>query len=109
MDGYCRWDASGGDTTGLYDHVTATFYLRNANTTGAADVTFNFGPGDNNWIPIAGNWDATGGDTTGLYNPAAAQYHLRNSNTSGGGQIVFTYGGASNGWQPIAGGLGRRR
>jgi len=43
----------GIDTIGVYRGNT--FYLRNTNTTGYADLTFPFG--NSGYIPIAGNWD----------------------------------------------------
>ena len=32
------------------------FFLRNSNTPGAADITFNYGPAAAGWLPIAGDW-----------------------------------------------------
>jgi hypothetical protein len=41
------------DTIGVYRN--GTFYLRNSNSIGFADIVFALGiPGD---VPIAGNWD----------------------------------------------------
>jgi len=47
------WDNDGLDTIGIYR--LGTFYLRNENTNGFAELVFGLGnPGD---MPIAGNWD----------------------------------------------------
>ena len=46
---------TGNDTIAVYNAHTAMFYLRNSNTTGAADITALYGnPG---WTPLAGNWN----------------------------------------------------
>ena len=44
----------GTDTIGLV--TNGSFYLRNANTSGVADLTVGFG-GDQVDLPVAGNWD----------------------------------------------------
>ena len=47
------WNNDGIDTIGIYRGDT--FYLRNSNTNGVADMTFSLGlDGD---VPISGNWD----------------------------------------------------
>ncbi len=48
------WDGNISVTAGVYNTQTGTFYLRNANTVGAADYAFAFcSPGT---LPIAGHW-----------------------------------------------------
>ena len=37
------WNGDGVDTPGVFRGSTGTFYLRNSNTAGAADITFSFG------------------------------------------------------------------
>ena len=49
------WDGDGADTVALYRPATAVFFLRNANLSGAADLTFVYGPP--NMRPIAGDWN----------------------------------------------------
>ena len=103
------WDGNGTDTIGLYNPVTSTFYLRNTNDSGYADVTFTYGPAGAGWIPIAGDWDGNGTDTLGLYNPATSTFYLRNTTSSQGpndkgyADVAFAYGPAGAGWIPIAG------
>ncbi|RLI12451.1 hypothetical protein DRO33_02635 [Candidatus Bathyarchaeota archaeon] len=84
---------------GVYDPSTATFFLRNSNSSGFADITFVYG--NPNWIPIAGDWDGDGVDTIGVYDPSTATFFLRNSNSSGFADIAFVYGNPN--WVPIAG------
>jgi hypothetical protein len=50
---------SGIDTVGLYRPQTGTFYLKDSNSRGVADVTFGFGPGNANWLPLVGDWDGS--------------------------------------------------
>ena len=45
------WNANGTDTVGLYDPKTSTFYLRNSNTSGMADVTFVYGTANAGLVP----------------------------------------------------------
>ncbi|MHB8793726.1 MAG: hypothetical protein ACYC6O_10385 [Thermoleophilia bacterium] len=89
-------------TIGLYDPATATFYLKNSNTSGAADNTIVFGNGGG-WMPLRGDWDGDGTSTVGLYDPTTATFYLRNSNTQGTADITFQYGNASQYWLPVVG------
>jgi hypothetical protein len=41
----------------LYDPAHAGFFLRNTNSGGIADITFNYGPAGLGYIPIVGDWD----------------------------------------------------
>jgi len=91
--------AGGIDTIGVYDPAAATFFLRNSNSAGVADLTFNYGIP--NWVPIVGDWDGDGIDTIGAYNPATATFFLRNSNSAGVADITFNYGIPN--WVPIVG------
>jgi len=108
------WDGNGVrsvdldhvDTIGLYNSATSTFYLRNSNTPGPADLTFRYGVGGKGWIPIVGDWDGDGDSTIGLYDPTNGLFRLRNSNSPGSADITFRYGPApvtSPPWFPIAG------
>lgn len=94
------WDGNGTVTIGLYDPNTATFYLRNSNTSGVSDYAVVYGSGGN-WRPIVGDWDGNGTTTIGIYNPATATFYLSNSNTSGVTDYSAVYGSAN--WIPIAG------
>ncbi len=48
------WDGNNSVTAGVYNTQTGTFYLRNANSVGAANIFFPFcSPGT---LPVAGHW-----------------------------------------------------
>jgi hypothetical protein len=86
------WDGDEVDTVGLYNPASGTFYLRNSNSAGPADVTFRYGPTSSTWKPIAGDWDQDGTDTVGLYNPTTGTFYLRNDNAPGPADVTFRYG-----------------
>ncbi len=58
------WDRDGVDTIGTYNPATAEFKLRNANSAGAADLEFRYGPiapaGAASLVPLMGDWDGPG-------------------------------------------------
>lgn len=85
------WNGNGTDTVGLYRPSNQTFYLRNSNTSGGADITTKYGnPGD---IPIVGDWNGNGKTSIGVYRPSNATFYLRNNiTTNGAGDIVAQYG-----------------
>src|SRR5437762_415473 len=62
------WDGSGADSVGMFDPSTATFYLRNENSAGAADGgVFSYGlPG---WVALAGNWGGGAASGVGAFDP----------------------------------------
>ncbi|MBK7455505.1 MAG: hypothetical protein IPJ46_17800 [Anaerolineales bacterium] len=88
---------AGGDTTGVFRPSNGLLYLKNANTTGFADVAINYGTGGD--YPIAGDWNGDGTATIGIYRNGS--FYLRNSNTLGFADIVFAFG--TPGDQPVAG------
>lgn len=89
------------DTIGAYNPSTGTFFLRNSNDSGNADIdAFNIGSGGN--IPITGDWNGDGVDTTGVYDPTTATFRLINDNADGiPVDITFAFG--MPGWVPLAG------
>lgn len=66
----------------------SAIFLKNANTTGFADIALNYGLGGD--LPVTGDWNNDGIDTIGVYRNA--QFLLRNSNTIGFAEIVFGLG-----------------
>ncbi len=89
------------DTIGAFNPDTQTFFLRNSNDSGNADITpFNLA-GGNSVIPITGDWNGDGVDTAGVYNTDTAQFRLINENANGVVEIIFNLG--IPGWLPIAG------
>jgi hypothetical protein len=87
-------------TVGVFDPATATWYLRDSDSPGAADVTpFRYGaPG---WLPVVGDWNGNGTFTVGVFDPSTATFYLRNSNTPGAPDITVPYG--APGWLPVVG------
>jgi fibronectin type 3 domain-containing protein len=77
-----------------------TWYLRNSNSPGAPDITFQYGaPGQ---VPVAGDWDGNGTTTPGVFDPSTATWYLRNSNSGGAPDVApFTFG--LGGWKPVVG------
>jgi hypothetical protein len=91
------------DTVGLFSQATSTFFLRNVNGAGTANLTFAYGPGGAGWLPLVGDWNGDGKDTIGLYNPATGGFFLRNANSAGTADLTFAYGPPNSGWKPLAG------
>jgi len=87
----------GGDTTGVFRPGNGLLYLKNANTSGFADVAINYGLGGD--YPVAGDWDGNGTATIGVYRNGS--FYLRNSNTLGFADIVVPFG--TPGDQPVVG------
>jgi len=88
-------------TVGVFRPKIATFYLRNANAGGAADMFGQFGaPTD---IPVIGDWDANGTDTVGIWRAGgdAPTFMMRNSNTAGAVDLTVKFG--EKGDVPVAG------
>jgi RHS repeat-associated protein len=85
------------DTTGVFHPSNVTWYLKNTNATGPADIQINYGLTTD--YPVMGDWDGNGTTTLGIYRNGS--FYLRNSNTNGNADIVFAFG--ASGDQPIAG------
>jgi len=63
--------AHGTTTIGIYRQSTNTFFLRNSNTFGPADIAFPFPASFGQpALPIAGDWFGIGVATTGLFDPS---------------------------------------
>lgn len=88
-------------TVGAFNPVTATWYLRNSNSSGGADIT-PFAYGAPNWYPITGDWNGDGVTTIGVVDLSTETWYLRDSNSSGPPSIApFRYG--APGWIPVVG------
>ncbi len=87
----------GNDTAGVFRPSNGLLYLKNANTTGFADVSINYGTAGD--YPIAGDWDGNGTATIGIYRNGS--FYLRNSNTLGFADLVIPFG--TPGDQPVVG------
>jgi subtilisin family serine protease len=91
------------NTVGLYSAASGSFYLRDSNTTGAANTTFTYGSAKSSYTALVGDWNGDGVDSVGLYNPATGTFYLRNSNDTGASDLKFNFGPAGSGWTPIVG------
>lgn len=97
------WNGNGIATPGLYRQSTGFVYLRNSNSTGAANLTFHFGiPGD---VPLIGDFNGNGSDTVSVYRPSTGQVFIMNSLPSEGGSPVanISYYFGNPGDKPFAG------
>ena len=97
------WNGDGVDTVGLYDRLSAHWFLRNSNTVGISDVDFGYGAAASTWTPLVGDWNGDGVDTAGFYDVQNAVYYLRNSNSIGMADYTFGYGQPGATWTPIMG------
>jgi hypothetical protein len=91
----------GRSTVGVFDPLSATWYLRDSNSPGAPSTApFAFGaPG---WIALVGDWDGDGVQTVGVVDPSTMTWYLRNRNSPGAPDIApFRYG--TPGDMPVAG------
>src|SRR5262249_27730178 len=66
-------------SAGLYVPSSGTWFLRNSNSGGAADLSFFYGPSASTFKPLAGDWNGDRVDTPGLYDPATGSFFLRNT------------------------------
>ena len=98
------WDCDGVDTPGLYRQSDGFVYLRNANSTGIADLSFFFGnPGD---LPLAGDFDGDGCDTLSIYRASEARFYVINELGAGGaglGAADFSFEYGNPGDVPVMG------
>ena len=92
-----------GATAGIYRPSDGLWFLRNANSSGVADLTFSYGAGISGAMPVAGDWDGDGFDSIGLYRPSDGMWFLRNVNAMGGADLTFSYGAGISGAIPVAG------
>lgn len=99
------WDGDGVETIGLFHQPSGTFYLRNSNTPGVADLTLTItGAIGSPWLPVAGDWNSNGQDSVGAFNATTKQFLLRDANTSGAATYNFTFQSLPAGaYYPIAG------
>ena len=96
------WDGDAINTSGLYNFRDAVFDLRNHNSAGSIDMSFNFGSFAKQ-LPLAGDWDGDGKDSVGLYDPQRGMFYLKNSLSGGPADTSFQYGATDAGWLPLAG------
>jgi matrixin len=95
------WNGDGIDTIGMYRRSNATFYLRNTNSSGNADIVIPSYAieGDQ---PVVGDWNGDGVDTIGIYRPSYGQWRLNDQNENNAPEHVFFYGNVG-GWVRVVG------
>ncbi len=79
--------------------LPSMYYLRNSNTSGPADSSFNLPLQQASDIPISGDWDSNGVDTVGFFRPSNATFYLSNTNSS----INVTTQFGATGDRPVVG------
>ncbi len=84
--------ASGKDTVGLFSG--GSFFLRNCNTPGPADVAVGYGL--SSWVPVRGDYDGDGDETIGAFDGSSGCFFLRNTNTPGPADTVVCFGAAGD-------------
>ncbi len=92
------------DHIGVYRPSNQTFYLRNSNTTGAPDITVQYGYLCGSIVcnyPVVGDWDGDGVDSIGIYDQLQGVFLLRDSNIPGVPNYSFVLGNPND--QPMAG------
>ena len=94
------WDGDGIDTIGVFRPSINTFFLRNSNSGGAADISFAFGIAED--LPLAGDWNGDGIDTIGVLRPSVNIFFLSNVNAfDPANTFFFNFG--QTGDLPLAG------
>ncbi len=88
------------DTIGVFRPSTSTFHLRNANTTGPADIDVVFGdPSD---LPIVGDWNGDGVDSIGIYRQSTGVFYLKDVNDFSA-PVLYSFVLGNPGDTPMAG------
>lgn len=93
-------DPASPETFGVHRASAASFYLRNTNTSGPADISTAFGltSGD---LPVVGDWDGDGDTTVGLFRESSGLFILSNSNSPASADVFASYGAPGD--APVAG------
>ncbi len=94
---------TGGDSPGIFTAASSTFFLKNSNAGGAADVAVSFGGSPSTFVPLSGDWDGNHSNTIGLYDPATGTFFLKNANTPGAADLFFSFGPGGVGIVPLVG------
>lgn len=68
------WDGNGSITVGVFRSSNTTFYLRNSNSAGAANITLPTGPF--NYQPVTGKWGSSANTKVGVFRSSTKQWYL---------------------------------
>ena len=92
-------------TGGMYSRTQKTWYLKDANNDGWANVsTVRFGSVDSSWLPVEGDWNGDGSDTIGMYSRTQKTWYLKDINTDGWGNVTTVrFGSVDSTWLPVVG------
>ncbi|MEP7289083.1 MAG: cupredoxin domain-containing protein [Chloroflexota bacterium] len=91
---------TGVQAIGIYRPSNHTYFLRNTNTTGPADITIPLSSSTD--LPIAGDWNGDGIDTIGVFRPSTGQFYLFDSNSTPA-SLTYSFTLGSPGDLPMAG------
>lgn len=95
------FDGDGHEGIGAYDPADASFFLRNSQDAGLADVTLSFSsPGGQ---PTTGDWTGSGISTICVYHSDASRWKVRHSNGPGPADEEFQFGSPQENRLAIAG------
>jgi hypothetical protein len=90
------------DTIGVFRPTNTTFFLRNSNSTGNANLVAAFGQATD--IPVVGDWNGDGIKTIGIYRPSTGEFQLKDSNAPGAPVThTFVFGAPNPGDIPLTG------
>ena len=78
------------DTVGLHTTGGNTYFLRNCNGPGPADVITFFGGAG--LVPLRGDWDGDGAESVGAYDPSSGCFFFRNALTPGPADTIVCFG-----------------
>ena len=103
--GAYEMDVPVGDRIGMYSPPQRTWYLKNDNDDGWANVqTVRFGSADTSWVPVGGDWFNVGFNTIGMYSPPQKTWYLKSVNSDGWGDITTVrFGSTDTSWVPVVG------
>jgi hypothetical protein len=79
-------DSCGPSTIGVFRN--GDWFLRNTNTSGAADVSFDYNTA--NAVPLVGDWDGDGRPGVAVH--SGNDWYLRNSQSAGAADVSFSFG-----------------
>lgn len=90
------------DTVGLYNPQNGAWLLRYLNSNGLPNITFLYGSGGADILPVDGDWDGDGLDTQGIYVKSTGAFILSNT-LNGAPNYSFPFGPGNQGFLPVVG------
>jgi hypothetical protein len=96
-------ESQGGETAGVFQGSSATWFLKNALAPGNADETYQFGLPSPSYMALVGDWNGDGVDTAGLYDSSSGTFFLRNAHGPGNADLTFVFGVGGASRLPVVG------